>query len=68
MHNANRLLKQGYVASSLKPSLQNIYGRHKLVNHYEISISQTALDQFTFTYTISFLNHRQDFIQTWLKE
>ena len=45
-----KLLRQGYVAPSLKSSLQKFYGRHhNLVDHYEISISQMTMDLLLFT-------------------
>jgi len=45
-----KLLKQGYVASTLKSSLQKLYGRHhNLVDRYGISISQKTMDLLLFT-------------------
>ena len=43
--------KQGYVAPTLKSSLQRFYSRdHDLVDRYEISISQMTMDFLLFTY------------------
>ena len=45
-----KLLKQGYVAPKLKSSLDKFYGRHKkLVDRFEISISQMTIDRLPFT-------------------
>jgi len=50
------LLKQGYVATRLKSSLQKFDGRHhNLVDRYKISISQMTMNHFTFMF--SFLYH-----------
>jgi len=44
------ILKQGYVAPSLKSSLQKLYGRdHEQVDRYEISISLMTMNRFPFT-------------------
>ena len=46
----SKLIKQGYVASRLKSSLQKLYGRHhELVDHYEISISPMTMNLFLLT-------------------
>ena len=43
-------LKQGYVAPTLKSSLQTSYGRHPdLVPRYEIFISEIIIDLFPIT-------------------
>jgi hypothetical protein len=39
-----KLLKQGYVASRLKSSIQKFYGcHHNLVDRYELSITQMTI-------------------------
>jgi len=53
-----KLLKQGYVAPRLKSSLRKLYGGHrKLVDRYEISISQMTMDLLLFTQMFSVLYH-----------
>ena len=55
-------LKQGCVDPRLKSSLQKLYGHHhNLVDRYEISISQMAMDLSLFMQMFSFLYHCQDF-------
>ena len=50
---SQELLKQNYVASRLKSSQQKLYScHHKLVDRYEISISQIAIGLFPFTYIL----------------
>jgi CDP-diacylglycerol pyrophosphatase len=41
-----KLLKQDNIAPMLKLLLPKVYGHHKLVEHYEIAISQMAMDIF----------------------
>jgi len=44
-----KLLKQSYVTVRLKSSIQQFYGHnHELSNHYEMSISQMAMQLFSF--------------------
>ena len=62
-----KLDKQGYVVAMLKSSLLTFYRRHyELVDWYEISISEIAMDLFTFCRFFPFLYHPQDFYQTCL--
>ena len=58
-----QLIKQGYVAPTLKSAIQNAYVcHHQLVDRYEISISQKIMDIFPLHH----FYQRQDFYRTWL--
>ena len=58
-------LSNATFSTMVKSTIPKIYGRHhKLINHYEISISQIALG--TFLKMIHVLYHWQDFYWTWL--
>ena len=59
-----KLLKQSYLAPRLKSSPHKFCSRHHdLVDRYERSISQMAVDLFLLQQIVSFLYHQQDLPQ-----